>query len=169
MQRMFFRFLMVCLLIVLGLSSCSNPNASVEVEEAWVRAAIMTGAAAASQSSHNHDHHHDADHEASGGTSAAYMILRNPGNEAETLLAASSPAAATVEIHITTLDGDIMRMRPLGELPIPPGESVILEPAGIHLMLIGLERELVAGEAIDLTLTFAKAGPRTISVPVRAP
>ena len=35
-------------------------------------------------------------------------------------------------------------------------------------MLIGLAKDLVVGDTIDLTLTFEKAGPITVKAQVRA-
>ena len=57
----------------------------------------------------------------------------------------------------------MMEMRPLADgLAIPAGESVVLEPGGYHIMLIGLTGDLNAGESFTLTLTFEKAGEVTV-------
>jgi periplasmic copper chaperone A len=36
----------------------------------------------------------------------------------------------------------------------------------MHIMLIGLKKPLTAGQSFPLTLTFAKAGTRTVEVAV---
>lgn len=94
----------------------------------------------------------------SGGTGVGYMTLRNGGGAAERLLSAASPAARAVELHTHIRDGDVMRMRPVADVPIPPGGMVAFEPGGLHLMLIGLARPLREGERVPLTLSFARAG-----------
>lgn len=87
--------------------------------------------------------------------SAVYFLLENPGSHPIRLSAASTPAATTVEIHETTMEGDVMRMRPLENgITVAPGETVELRQGGLHIMLIGLVEPLVEGTAIPLTLTF---------------
>ena len=43
-----------------------------------------------------------------------------------------------------------------------------LKPGSYHVMLMGLKKPLVAGQSIPLTLTFAKAGNISVTVPVQA-
>lgn len=60
-----------------------------------------------------------------------------------------------------------MKMRHVDAVDIPPGESVRLEPGGLHLMLTGVDPPLEAGESICVTLVFERAGELVLSVPVR--
>ncbi len=48
---------------------------------------------------------------------------------------ASSEAADVIEIHRTTRDGNVARMRRVEEVVIAPAETVRFEPGGLHLML----------------------------------
>jgi len=41
---------------------------------------------------------------------------------------------------------------------IPAGQRVSLAPKSTHVMLMGLQRPLVAGQTFVVTLRFAKAG-----------
>ena len=59
-----------------------------------------------------------------------------------------------------------MKMRPAGPIEIPPGAATGLEPGGIHVMLMGLTGPLVEGESFSLTLTFERAGPVEVTVPI---
>jgi copper(I)-binding protein len=88
-----------------------------------------------------------------------YLTIENRGTAPDRLLAASSPAAATVEIHqMTMLDG-IMTMRPLEQgLTIPPDGIVTLAPGGNHIMFIGLTAPFEEGQRIPVSLTFQRAG-----------
>jgi hypothetical protein len=54
-----------------------------------------------------------------------------------------------------------MKMRLASGIDVPAGATVKLAPGGYHIMLMGLKHALVVGETIQLTLTFAKAGPVT--------
>jgi len=99
----------------------------------------------------------------------AYLTITNRGKKADALIAASTPAAARVEIHHTTLVDGMARMRPLSEIPIPAGATVKIEPGGIHLMLVDLEAPLVAGKPVPLTLEFRVAGRVTVDLAAQAP
>jgi hypothetical protein len=86
---------------------------------------------------------------------AGYMRITNGDAEARRLVSGSTAVAERVEIHTMSMDGGVMRMRPLPEgLAIAGGETVELKPGGLHLMLVGLRHPLVQGESVPLTLTF---------------
>ena len=96
-----------------------------------------------------------------------FLTIENEGPEADRLISASSPAAATVQVHEMTMEGDVMKMRPLGDgLQLPPGETVVLSPGGLHLMFMGLKQAFVEGEAVPVTLVFEKAGTVELALPV---
>jgi periplasmic copper chaperone A len=97
---------------------------------------------------------------------AAYMTLENTGATDDRLIEATSPVAAKTELHTHIVDGDIMRMRAVESMELPAGETVELQPGGLHIMLIGLSAPLQMGEHFPLTLTFAEAGAITIDVEV---
>ena len=82
------------------------------------------------------------------------------------LLSASSPIADTVELHGSTNDAGVMRMRPVPSLALPSGQSVELKPGGLHLMMMGLKRPLTPGSSFPLTLTFEHSPPITAMVTV---
>ncbi|RME79647.1 MAG: copper chaperone PCu(A)C, partial [Chloroflexi bacterium] len=58
-------------------------------------------------------------------------------------------------------------MKPVEKIVIPAGESAVLQPGGLHVMLIGLQRELKKGDSFTLTLRFEKSPPQTVNVTVR--
>lgn len=97
-----------------------------------------------------------------------FMVIANRGG-LDRLVAASSPAAAKVEIHTMTMEGGIMRMRPVpAGLTIPAGGKLELKPGGYHIMLIGLRAPLKLGAMVPLTLRFEKAGSKTVQLKVEA-
>jgi copper(I)-binding protein len=103
--------------------------------------------------------------------SAAYALLLNLTDTDETLIRASTEAAEAVELHEVVMgDNDVMQMRPVeGGIVIPAGDATLLQPGGLHIMLINLTAELQVDDTIDMTLTFAESGDIELTVPVREP
>ncbi len=104
------------------------------------------------------------------GTTAAYMTIANRGNTADVLKRVRSKKVKSIEMHQATVTADgVVQMRKVeGGLPIDAGASLVFEPGGTHLMLVGLEDALNAGEQLLLTLEFDRAGPVDVLVPVSA-
>jgi hypothetical protein len=91
----------------------------------------------------------------------------NTGDSDDRLVAASSPVAERVELHTMTMDGDVMRMRELEDgIALPAGEMVELAPGGLHVMFIGLSGPFVAGEEVQVTLTFEGGLSQDLTLPV---
>lgn len=103
-----------------------------------------------------------------GGTGAGFLTVSNRGAVADRLLGASTPAARATELHTHMREGEVMRMRPVPAIEIPPGGAVKLEPGGYHLMLIGLAVPLKQGETVPVTLRFEHAGEVTVQLHVES-
>jgi copper(I)-binding protein len=87
-----------------------------------------------------------------------YMTIKNAG-AADKLVAASSPAAAKVELHVHINDNGVMKMREVpGGYDIPAKGSFELKPGGAHLMFMNLKAPLKEGDKVPVTLKFEKAG-----------
>jgi copper(I)-binding protein len=65
-------------------------------------------------------------------------VIQNRGGAEDALVGARCPAADATEVHRTTVEGGVMRMRPAGEVVVPPNAALTLEPGGLHVMLLGL-------------------------------
>ncbi len=98
----------------------------------------------------------------------AYLSITNQGTGPDALIGASSPASSGVQFHQTTISEGMARMRPLGEIEIPPGATVKIEPGGFHLMLVALKAPLAAGKSVPLTLQFLRAGSVTVELSIEA-
>jgi len=100
---------------------------------------------------------------------AVYFMLTNGTAMDDQLLSAESNVSTSTEFHETVNDNNVMRMeaRPDG-FPLPAGESLLLDPGGKHIMLVGLHEPLAEGDSFTITLTFAHAAPITTDVPVMA-
>jgi copper(I)-binding protein len=102
---------------------------------------------------------------APGGTGVVYMTVVSSADDSITGL--TTPIADKAEMHRTVKgDGGIMRMEPVDALPLKANDAVTFGPGGLHVMLTGLKKPLAAGDSFPLTLTFAHAGPVTITVSV---
>jgi len=103
-------------------------------------------------------------------TGAAYLTLVNRGKDDDRLLGAASPVAAKAELHghqaATGHAGHVMEMRPVAEVQVKAGQTVVFKPDSLHVMLVGLKAPLKEGERFPLTLRFAKAGEIQVEVPV---
>ena len=122
--KYFLSFLVICCL----LSACEVNN-KVAVIDSWVHA------------------------NAPGQTvGAAYMTFISAQDS--TFVKAETTIASSVEIHSMKMNNGVMKMRMLNELPLTAGKPEKLAPGGFHLMLFDLKKQLIAGENIDLTLTF---------------
>jgi copper(I)-binding protein len=90
---------------------------------------------------------------------AGYMAITNKGTTPDKVSCASDDASAQCEIHSMTMEGDVMKMRPVeGGLEIKPGETVTLAPSGFHVMFRDLKHPLEQGKIVKATLKFDKAG-----------
>ena len=157
-------------LVALLVAACSGAAGDIKISEPWARTSPMVA-----------------------GAGAAYMVIENKASAADFLLGGSSDIAKAVEVHETVAiesvapmestgmgaespmasgggmgtGGSMMGMQKMDRLEIPAGGSVELKPGSYHIMLIDLTRELKAGEKIDITLKFEKAGDVKVTAEVR--
>ncbi|WP_240046986.1 copper chaperone PCu(A)C [Paracraurococcus ruber] len=103
-----------------------------------------------------------------GGTGAGFLAISNRGAVADRLVGVATPAARVAELHTHIRDGEVMRMRPVPAIDLPAGQTVTLQPGGLHLMLIGLAQPLVQGQSVPVTLRFERAGEVTVQLQVQA-
>ncbi len=133
---------------LLGLAACqSTQGPKLKVEDPWARSSPMNVE-----------------------MGAIYLKIRNEGNEADALVGVQTEACKKAEIHETYQKEDgSMGMRPVegGRVPLPPGETVSLEPGGLHIMCMGKQVPFEEGTRFSLTLTFANHEPITVEVEVR--
>lgn len=137
----------VVLLAGLALAACSGPGGTtggITVSEAWARPSPMMNRAG-----------------------AAYMVLQNSGAAEDKLLSVESDVAQTIELHETKEMNGMMQMSPVPNILVPANGKTELKPGGLHVMLIDLTRELKAGDKVQLTLNFEKAGKVPVTAEVK--
>lgn len=83
---------------------------------------------------------------------------------------ATTTTAMEGDMTSTTMGGDDMgnmTMREVKKIDLPAGKAVELKPGGYHIMLMELVEPLKVGDTIEITLTFEKAGEKTVTAEVR--
>ena len=95
-----------------------------------------------------------------------YLAIVNDGADADRLLGARAPGFRAAELHESYEEGGVSKMRRVEALHIPAGETALLEPGGLHLMLLGGEQALKAGAEFPLVLMFERAGEVELPVMV---
>ncbi len=121
------------------------PTARIEAHRAWARTAD------------------------SGSLTAAYLVLTNSGDAADTLKGVRSDVALDASMHVSINRGSTVQMVPVGALPVRPGDSLVMQPLGTHVMLTGLRQSLQAGDSIPLLLEFASGTSLAVRLDVRRP
>ena len=101
-----------------------------------------------------------------GGNSAVFFVIDNQTTEDDVLLMASTDVA-TAELHLSMMEGEVMKMMPQESVAVPANTAVEFKPGSFHVMLIGLEKDLLVGETVTVELQFEKAGEITVIAPIK--
>lgn len=132
------------LLALVGLSLAAPARAdTVKIENAWVRATAP-------------------------GQRVAGGFMDLTADADMKLVGGSSPASASLELHMMKMEGGVMVMRPLPEIALPKGKTVSLQPGGLHIMFIGLKQPIKDGDKVPVTLTVRDAAGKEQQVRVEA-
>ena len=98
---------------------------------------------------------------------AVYLTIKNKGKTDDTLVSAKTTVSQTAELHNTTQEEGVMKMRKVdGGVKIAAGETVKFAPGGYHIMLLDVTEKVAPGAKFPLTLVFEKAGEVEVSVQV---
>jgi len=135
----FIKFLMAAVLAAISFQVC----AGVSVANAWVRG-VVPGQV----------------------DTGAFMTIRS--SQAVTLIGASSSAAKSVDIHQMSVENGMMQMRPIDAIAIARHGVLELKPGAYHVMLNGLNKPLVKGTSVPITLIFRDANGKTFNAEVQA-
>jgi len=99
-------------------------------------------------------------------TTGVFVTLQS--SEESKLVAVTTPAARSAEIHVSEQKHGVMHMHALDAIALPAGQRVELKPGGFHIMLVGLTRALGAGDTVPLTFTFEDRKGKRTRIEVRA-
>ena len=106
--------------------------ASVNVQDAWARASVP-------------------------GQSGTGAFMKLESVSGARLVGVATPLAGVAQVHEMKMEGDMMRMRAVKSVDLPPHTWVELKPGGYHVMLMDLKQPLAAGSTLPLTLQFEDA------------
>lgn len=99
--------------------------------------------------------------------SASFMMLNNDDEKSVSLVSGSSSVAKVVELHNHINENGVMKMRQIEKIDIPANGMAHLQPGGLHVMLIGLKKDLMEGDNIDLNLEFSDGSSQELTIPVK--
>jgi copper(I)-binding protein len=135
----------------------------------------LTGCASGSADGHDELHLSDgwvrvseySDHV--DGMTGAFATIENHTDHDVTLVGGSAEIANMVEVHeVIMMDGEMKMQAKEGGILIKAGESVTLEPGGLHVMLMGLKEAILEGDEVTLTLDFDGYEDQTFTWPAKA-
>ena len=103
-------------------------------------------------------------------STAVYMTLVNSGAAPAELVGGSTSIAGSVAPMITTKQGEgtkqTLGMQSVDSLKIPAHGTLVLEPDGNHLMVMGLKEHPIEGTQVDFTI---KVEPGDHEIHVKIP
>ena len=102
------------------------------------------------------------------GQDSAAVSLHIISQKDADIVAVSSPVANSVEIHRMVHENGMMMMRPMDKFELKAKQEVALGAGGYHIMLIGLKKQLKAGDSVPLTLTLQFTDKQKEKVDVKA-
>ena len=98
---------------------------------------------------------------------AVYLTLRNPTTKPIGIVGVESSVASHAMIHETRTESGQSRMRPHEQLVVPAGQTVKLEPGGLHVMLHGVTQSTPVGQSVPLALLLADGQKVQVAAVVR--
>ena len=99
--------------------------------------------------------------------SAAFFVIKNNSDKDIAITSANSDIAEKNELHTHIKENKMMKMMKIEKFVVPAKSSLELKSGGDHVMLIGLKKELKAGDEISLELSFSDGDKKSIKVPVK--
>ena len=96
----------------------------------------------------------------------AFMSLTNSSPQPCSLTGGVADFADAIEVHQHIHSNGRMRMEKMDALPIPPGETVVMQPGDYHMMVMGVTTPLSAGKTVSMTLVFDDCPDQQIDLQV---
>jgi len=135
---------MLCVAGLFSLGALTAQDAAVTARDAWVRMPLPSKT-----------------------ETALYVVLENHSPQKRAVVAASSDAAAAVEMHEMKMVKALMQMTPVAQVVIPAKGKTSFDPNGLHLMLFGLKTRPAVGDTINVTLKLDDGTTVPVTATVR--
>lgn len=100
------------------------------------------------------------------GATVAAVYVQLLASDTDTLLSATTTVADRIEMHTSSEENGMMKMRPLSTVELEAGKPFVFAPGGAHFMLLGLRQPLVPGMRFPMTLQLKNAGAVAVQVEV---
>lgn len=137
-------FLMACLSIT-SFNVFANDASVIDVDNAYIRE-VPPGAMA----------------------TGSFLTLKNNSEQEVRLVGATSNVAKKVQLHTHINDNGVMKMRQIKYISVAAHQETKLQPGGLHIMFIGLQKELKEGQTIPMTLKFQDGSQKSLTIPVKS-
>lgn len=111
-------------------AAAEGAEGAISVDDAWVKASDgpMTG---------------------------SFGVITNSGDADLTVVSAETSASDLTELHEVVMKDGEMVMTPVeGGFAVPAGGEHVLEPGADHVMIMNMSEPIMAGDDVDITLTF---------------
>lgn len=99
----------------------------------------------------------------------AFMVIKNNGEKDVKVMKADNPASKVTELHTHLNEGGVMKMRPVAAIDIKAKGEAVLQPGGLHVMLINMSAPLKEGDTVPITLTFDDGSSKKVDAKVIRP
>ena len=100
---------------------------------------------------------------------AFYLTVTNGTEFDDAIVAADSLVCKMTELHTGFVNEDgTMGMHHVDKIDVPAGETVMLEPGGLHVMCMGMTEEFVEGAVFDIELTFEDNDAMVVSAEIQS-
>jgi len=99
----------------------------------------------------------------------AFMVIKNGGDKDVKVVKADNPASKATELHTHLNEGGVMKMRPVAAIEIKAKGEAVLQPGGLHVMLINLNAPMKEGDSVPITLTFDDGSSKKVDAKVVRP
>lgn len=98
---------------------------------------------------------------------AGYARVDNPCDAPIVVTGARSPRFGDVSLHETRVVDGVSRMRAVPRLTVPARGAAVLQPGGLHLMLMAPHAPVTPGERVDVELQLDDGRVLRAAWPVR--
>lgn len=98
----------------------------------------------------------------------AFMVFKNTTGSDLAVVSAESDVADKVELHTHLHEDGVMKMRQVDKIEVPAGGATVLEPGGLHVMLIGLKQPLELGQMVEIKLNIDDGSSTQIEAEVKS-
>lgn len=98
---------------------------------------------------------------------AGYMMIMNHSDTAAQLIGVSAEGYAMAHFHKSEVVNDVAMMSMVDVVDIAPGQTVMLERGGLHIMLMKPDGTPSEGDTVTITLEFADGSTQPVDAMVK--